>query len=110
MEIAEEDIHYFLINGVRYTTLSNEAIYKYFYGGVPVEEIARIRGCSIGRIQEIAKRQKDTYRIIDFERQLRQQLQQREEFDKALAKLDPTGTSAITMAYLQPMRNFLENL
>jgi hypothetical protein len=41
---------------------------------------------------------------------MQQQLQQKEEFDKALAKLDPTGSSAITMAYLQPMRNFLQNL
>jgi len=106
MEIAEEDIYHYQVDGVRYTGLSDEAIYKYFHGGVPIEEIARVRGCSVGRIRELLKRQRDTYQMLTFHKRLKQQ----EEFDKTLAKLDPTGTSAATMAYLQPLRGFLQNL
>jgi hypothetical protein len=106
MEIAEEDIYHYQVDGVRYTSLSDEAIYKHFHGGVPTEEIARVRGCSVSRIQALVKRQRDTYQMMAFYKRLKQQ----EEFDKTLAKLDPTGTSATTMAYLQPMREFLKNL
>jgi hypothetical protein len=106
MEIAEEDIYHYQVDGVRYTSLSDENIYKYFHGGVPIEEIARARGCSVSRINALVRRQRDTYQMLTFYKRLKQQ----EEFDKTLAKLDPTGTSATTMAYLQPMREFLKNI
>jgi DNA-directed RNA polymerase specialized sigma24 family protein len=106
MEIAEEDIYHYQVDGLRYTSLSDENIYKYFHGGVPIEEIARVRGCSVSRIHSLVKRQKDTYQMLAFYARLKQQ----EEFDKTLAKLDPAGSSAMTMAYLQPLRGFLQNL
>lgn len=106
MEIADEDIYHYHVDGVRYTSLSDEAIYKYFHGGVPIEEIARVRGCSVSRIHSLVKRQKDTYQMLAFHGRVKQQ----EEFDKTLAKLDPAGNSAMTMAYLQPLRGFLQNL
>lgn len=106
MGIAEEDIWRYEVDGVPYTGILDENIYKYFHSGVPVEEIARVRNCSVSRIYTLVKRQKDTYLIWAFHERLKQQ----EKFDKNLAKLDPAGDSAMTMAYLQPLRGFLQNL
>lgn len=104
MEIAEEDVIHYQVDGVQYSSLRDEAIYKYFHGGVPIEEIARVRGCSTSRIHTLVNRQKDTYHLQAYGARMQQQKQ----FDKAMVKLDPTGNSAITMAYLQPLRGFLQ--
>jgi hypothetical protein len=106
MEIAEEDVWRYEVDGVPYTSILDENVYKYFHSGVPVEEIARVRECSVSRIRTLVKRQKDTYLIQAFHERLKQQ----EKFDKNLAKLDPAGDSTMTMAYLQPLRGFLQNL
>jgi DNA-directed RNA polymerase specialized sigma24 family protein len=104
MEIAEEDVYHYQVDGVSFTGLRDEAIYKYFHGGVPIEEIARVRGCSVSRIHTLVKRQKDAYHLQAYGARIQQQKQ----FDKAMVKLDPTGNSAVTMAYLQPLRGFLQ--
>ena len=104
MEIADEDYYHYQVDGVRYTFLTDEAVHKYFHGGVPVEEIARVRGCSVSRVKSLVKRQRDTYQLQAY----CARLQQQEQFDKTVAKLDPAGNSAMTMAYLQPLRGFLQ--
>jgi hypothetical protein len=104
MEIADEDFYHYQANGIAYTFLHDESIYKYFHGGVPIEKIAHARGCSVGRIKALVKRQEQTYQMQAFY----QRLEQQEKFDKTLAKLDPAGNSAMTMAYLQPLRGFLQ--
>lgn len=104
MEIAEEDIERYYIDGVPCSFLGDEDIYKYFHGGVPIEKIAHARGCSVERIKALVKRQRGTYELQAYYTRLEQQ----EKFDKTLAKLDPAGNSAMTMAYLQPLRGFLQ--
>ena len=106
MEIAKEDIKYFESNGVAYTFMWDEDIYKYFYAGVPIAELARIRGCSESRIKALVKRHKDVFQMQAFHQRLNEQ----ELFDKRLARLDPTGSSQMTMAYLQPLRAFLQSI
>ena len=55
MQIAEEDIHYYKVNGIAYTFMWDENIHKYFHAGVPIAELARIRGCSVSRIKTLVK-------------------------------------------------------
>lgn len=104
MEIAEEDIDRYYVDGVPCSFLRDEDMYRYFHGGVPIEQVARARGCSVSRAKSLLKRQEQTYQMQAFY----QRLEQQEKFDKTLAKLDPAGNSAITMAYLQPLRGFLQ--
>jgi DNA-directed RNA polymerase specialized sigma24 family protein len=104
MEIADEDILYVQVEGVRYPFLRDEDMYRYFHGGVSIEQVARARGCSVSRAKALLKRQEQTYQMQAFY----QRLEQQEKFDKTLAKLDPAGNSAMTMAYLQPLRGFLQ--
>ena len=104
MEIADEDVFHYQVDGVPYTFLKDEAIYKYFHSGVPIEEIAIARGCSVSSIHTLVKRQKDTYQLQEYGARIQQQ----KRFDEAMVKLDPTGNSAVTMAYLQPLRGFLQ--
>lgn len=103
MEIADEDIDHYHIDGAPCSFLSDEAVHKYFHGGVPVEEIARVRGCSVSRVKTLVNRQRDTYQMLAYYARLQQQ----ERFDKAVTSLDPSGSSALTMAYLQPLTGFL---
>jgi len=104
MEIADEDIDHYHIDGAPYSFITSEVVYKYFYGGVPVEEIARVRGCSVSRVKALVDRQRDTYQLQAY----CARLQQQEQFDKTVVKLDPAGSSAMTMAHLQPLRGFLQ--
>ena len=104
MGIAEEDIERYYVDGVPCSFLGDEDMYRYFHGGVPIEQIARARGCSVSHAMSLLKRQKQRYEIQAYY----QGLEQQEKFDKTLAKLDPAGNSAMTMAYLQPLRGFLQ--
>jgi len=106
MQIVEEDIHYYKVDGIAYTFMCDENIHKYFHAGVPVAELARIRGCSESRIKVLVKRHEGELQLKAFHRRLDEQVL----FDKRLAKLDPAGNSAMTMAYLQPLRAFLQNI
>ena len=105
-EIDKEDIHYYAVEGERFSFMLDPALHKYFHAGVPVEELARIRGCSVSRVKAIVKRQEGVYQMQAFYDRLHQQ----EQFDRTLAKLDPTGSSPMTMAYLQPLRAFLQSI
>jgi len=106
MQIAEKDIHYYNIGAITYTMMWDDAIHKYFYAGVPIAELARARSCSEKRIKELVKRYDGELQVRAFNRRVEEQV----VFDKKLAKLDPAGNSAITMAYLQPLRAFLQNI
>jgi hypothetical protein len=102
----EDGVHYYEFEGKQYSFIFDDEIYKRYVANVPLEDIAKARGCSVNRIKQLIKRQREEYErdtMLDTVRALIQ-------FDMRLVRLDPTGTSAVTMAYLQPMRKFLEAL
>ena len=97
---------FFEVDGVRYAFIYDDEIYRRFVAGVPLEEIAEARGCSVSRIRHLIKREKEMHERNTMQDTVRAL----NRFDQMLVRIDPTGTSAVTMAYLQPMRNFLEKL
>lgn len=102
----EDGVYRYEFEGRLCTFLFDEEVYKRYVAGEPLEDIAKLRGCSVSRIKHLIKRQREEYErdtMLDTVRALIQ-------FDMRLVRLDPTGTSAVTMAYLQPMRKFLEAL
>ena len=102
----EDGVYRYEFEGRLCTFLFDEEVYKRYVAGVPLEDIAKLRGCSVNRINQLIKRQR-----LEYERQTMQgTIRELNQFDMRLVRLDPTGTSAITMAYLQPMRKFLEAL
>ena len=106
MEFDENNVHYYTVDGVTYSMIFDDEIYRRYVAGVPLEDIAKARGCSVSRINQLIKRQR-----LEYERETMQDtIRALNRFDQTLVRLDPTGTSAITMAYLQPLRKFLEAL
>lgn len=105
--IKQDDGSYLCeFNGETYTFLNDDEMYRRFYAGVPIEDIAKARGCSVMRAKDIIKRQR-----LEYERNtMRNTINSLVRFDKTLARLDPSGVSATTLAHLQPMRKFLESL
>ncbi len=108
MKDYEDETHSFVMNGNVYTYnfIPDEEMHRRFHAGVPIEDIAKSRGCSVGRAASLIKRQRLEYERFSMTETIRDLVR----FDKALVKLDPSGSSAITMAYLQPMRKFLEQI
>ena len=92
--------------GESYTTMSSQHMHKHFFAGVPVEEIAKARGCGVERARAIINKQVRDYEHTAYYRNLLE----KDRFDRLLVRLDPSASHAITMAYLQPMRGFLESL
>jgi hypothetical protein len=104
--MKEDEDDYFVFEGVRYPWIADEVMHKRFYAGTPIEAIAKARGCSVGRAKELIRRQRETYERIAMQEGVRARV----EFDKAMVKYDPSGSSTLTMAFLQPMRKFLERI
>lgn len=102
----EDGVHYYEYAGQQYSIIFDDEIYRRYVAGVPLEDIAKARGCSVNRIKALIKRQRQEYERDT----MWDTVQALKKFDQTLVRLDPTGTSAITMAYLQPMRKFLEAL
>jgi hypothetical protein len=100
----EEGVYHYEFEGRPCTFLFDEEVYKRYVAGEPLEDIAKLRGCSVNRINQLIKRQRQEYERDTIQGTIRAL----NYFDQMLVRLDPTGTSAITMAYLQPMRKFLE--
>jgi hypothetical protein len=89
-----------------YSFIPDEEMHRRFYAGVPIEDIAKSRDCSVERAKSLIKRQRLEYERSAMVATIRNLV----HFDKSLVKLDPSGSSAVTMAYLQPMRKFLEQI
>ena len=108
MKEYEDETHSFELDGNTYTYsyIPDDEMHRRFYAGVPIEDIAKSRDCSIERAKSLIKRKRHEYERSAMEATIRGLV----HFDKALVKLDPSGSSAITMAYLQPMRKFLEQI
>ena len=108
MKEYEDETHSFEMDGKVYTYsyIPDEEMHRRFHAGVPIEDIAKSRDCSVERAKSIIKRQRLAYERLSMTETIRDLVR----FDKALVKLDPSGSSAITMAYLQPMRKFLEHI
>ena len=106
MNKQEDGVYTYMYDGRPYSFILSDEMYRRFNAGVPIEDIAKARGCSIARAKSIInKERKDAANDT-----MRNTIRDMVEFDKRLVKLDPVGTSAVTMAYLQPMRKFLEQL
>jgi hypothetical protein len=106
MSFDENGVYHFQIDGVPCSMIFEDEMYRRFNAGVPIEDVAEARGCSVNRAKELIKRQR-----LAYERQtMRNTIDDLVKFDKAMVKYDPSGSSALTMAYLQPMRKFLEQL
>lgn len=89
-----------------YVYVDAAVMHRRFYDGDPIEDIAKARGCSVTRAKSLIKQQR-----LEYERNaMTATIHDMYRFDKMLVKLDPSGTSAITLAYLQPMRKFLEQI
>ena len=89
-----------------YEYITCAEVYRRFNEGETVAELAKARGCSVPRIYGIINKER---RDLEY-KAMYNNLYALSDFDKRLAKLDPAGNSAITMAYLQPLRKFLEQI
>jgi hypothetical protein len=106
MTTTEDGVHYYEFEGKQYSFIFDDEIYKRYIAGVPLEDIAKARGCSVNRINQLIKRQRQEYERDTMQDTIRAL----NRFDQTLVRLDPTGTTAVTMAFLQPIRKFLEAL
>ena len=106
MSPQQDGVYTYTYNGVEYSFMRSDEMYRRFNAGVPIEELAKARGCSVARAKSIIQKERNDAATDTMRNTIKAMV----EFDKRLVKLDPTGTSLVTMAYLQPMRKFLEQL